>query len=104
MTRIRASVVDHCSTQHPKHLSSRIPVKLIDAIGYPESGQRRRLSAASRVKPQAISVKAHPALLVFSLAFFVAPPVTSLGYALGDAPRRQTKILRDSVRALPAIA
>jgi hypothetical protein len=27
-------------------------------------------------RPKAISVKAHTALLVFSLAFFVAPPVT----------------------------
>jgi hypothetical protein len=53
---------------------------------------------------KAISVKAHTALLVFSLAFFVAAPVTSLGDAPGDAPRRQTNILRNSVYAFPAIA
>jgi hypothetical protein len=56
------------------------------------------------LRPKAISVKAHTALLVFSLAFFVAPPVTEPGYAPGDAPRRQTTILRNSVRAFPAIA
>jgi hypothetical protein len=53
---------------------------------------------------KAISVKAHTALLVFSLAFFVAAPVTVLGDAPGDVPRKQTKTLRNSVCALPAIA
>jgi hypothetical protein len=53
---------------------------------------------------KAISVKAHTALRVFSLAFFVAAPVTVPGDAPGDAPRRRTNILRNSVRAVPAIA
>jgi hypothetical protein len=43
-------------------------------------------------------------LLVFSVAFFVAAPATVLGDAPGDAPRRQTNILRNSVCAFPAIA
>jgi hypothetical protein len=41
-------------------------------VGLVESALRRRGAAGAK----AISVKAHTALLVFSLAFFVAPPVT----------------------------
>jgi hypothetical protein len=53
---------------------------------------------------KAISVKAHTALRVFSLVCFVAAPGASLGDTPGDAPRRQTNILRNSVCAFPAIA
>ncbi len=52
----------------------------------------------------AISVEAHTALLVFSLGFLVASPVTQPGYAPDDIPWWQTNILRNSVSALPAIA
>ncbi|WP_200346699.1 hypothetical protein [Halochromatium glycolicum] len=48
----------------------------VEGCKSPSAGVARLDAGGGRSSAKAISVKAHTALLVFSLAFFVAPPVT----------------------------